>query len=137
MLRAAVSMALVSQVSAFSIARTATRRLTTLGALPPHLSQVKTEVEAGDALLCDVREPGEWEAGHFQSAIHVPLSGLQNGQCPQECLDATKRLYLHCAAGIRVHPAAECLARLGCDDVVPLNEGAGELYQLGFDALAE
>ena len=95
------------------------------------------EIDAGAALLCDVREPGEWASAHLASAIHVPLSGLQSGRCPPEVLDATKRLYLHCAAGIRVHPANELLRGMGCDDVVPLDEGAGELYQLGFDKLAD
>jgi hypothetical protein len=36
-----------------------------------------------------------------------------------------------------VHPANELLRGMGCDDVVPLDEGAGELYQLGFDKLAD
>ena len=117
--------------------RGAARRMLAAGALPPHLQAAREEVDAGTAILCDVREPGEWESAHLKTAIHVPLSGLQNGQCPPEVLDATKRLYLHCAAGIRVYPAADALAALGCDDVVPLKEGAGELYQLGFDVLAD
>mgnify|MGYP003310669759 FL=1 len=91
----------------------------------------------GDALLLDVREPHEWAAAHFATATHAPLSALQQGACPKEALDATKRLYLHCAAGIRVHPAKACLEQLGCDDVVALQEGISELYELGFDDLAE
>ena len=70
-------------------------------------------------------------------ATSAPLSALQQGACPKEALDATKRLYLHCAAGIRVHPAKACLEALGCDDVVALQEGISELYELGFDDLAE
>ena len=41
------------------------------------------------------------------------------------------------AAGIRVHPAKAALEALGCDDVVALQEGISELYELGFDDLAE
>ena len=70
-------------------------------------------------------------------ATSAPLSALQQGACPKEALDATKRLYLHCAAGIRVHPAKAALEALGCDDVVALQEGISELYELGFDDLAE
>ena len=109
----------------------------TLHVLPPHLEAAREEIDAGAALLCDVREPGEWASAHLASAIHVPLSGLQSGRCPPEVLDATKRLYLHCAAGIRVHPAKAALEALGCDDVVALQEGISELYELGFDDLAE
>ena len=119
-----------------SATRTARRSLAAR-ALPPHLETVKADVAGGDALLLDVREPHEWAAAHFASATHAPLSALQQGACPKEALDATKWLYLHCAAGIRVHPAKACLEALGCDDVVALQEGISELYELGFDDLAE
>ena len=122
---------------AFQATRTSRRALGAARALPPHLETVKADVAGGDALLLDVREPHEWAAAHFASATHAPLSALQQGACPKEALDATKRLYLHCAAGIRVHPAKACLEQLGCDDVVALQEGISELYELGFDDLAE
>ena len=129
--------ACVARTCAFQAARTSRRALGAARALPPHLETVKADVAGGDALLLDVREPHEWAAAHFASATHAPLSALQQGACPKEALDASKRLYLHCAAGIRVHPAKACLEQLGCDDVVALQEGISELYELGFDDLAE
>ena len=82
--------------------------------------------------------PGVIGSGQTSQCIaESQLSALQQGACPKEALDATKRLYLHCAAGIRVHPAKACLEQLGCDDVVALQEGISELYELGFDDLAE
>ena len=137
MLRATLVAVGFTTSGAFRSAMPSTRRRMTLHVLPPHLEAAREEIDAGAALLCDVREPGEWASAHLASAIHVPLSGLQSGRCPPEVLDATKRLYLHCAAGIRVHPANELLRGMGCDDIVPLDEGAGELYQLGFDKLAD
>ena len=128
--------ACVARTAAFQARRTV-RRILSARALPPHLEQVKANVAAGAALLLDVREPHEWAGNHFASAISAPLSALQQGDCPPEALDASKCLYLHCAAGIRVHPAKACLSQLGCDDIVALKEGIGELYQLEFDALAE
>ena len=129
--------ACVARTVAFQAARTSRRALGAARALPPHLETVKADVAGGAALLLDVREPHEWAAAHFASATSAPLSALQQGACPKEALDATKRLYLHCAAGIRVHPAKACLEQLGCDDVVALQEGISELYELGFDDLAE
>jgi rhodanese-related sulfurtransferase len=128
--------ACVARSAAFQARRTCRRALSTR-ALPPHLEQVKADVAAGAALLLDVREPHEWAGNHFASAISAPLSALQQGDCPPEALDASKCLYLHCAAGIRVHPAKACLEALGFDNVVSLREGIGELYELGFDALAD
>ena len=129
--------ACVARTIAFQAARTSRRALGAARALPPHLETVRADVAKGDALLLDVREPHEWAAAHFATATSAPLSALQQGACPKEALDATKRLYLHCAAGIRVHPAKACLEQLGCDDVVALQEGISELYELGFDDLAE
>ena len=123
--------ACVARTIAFQAARTSRRALGAARALPPHLETVKADVAKGDALLLDVREPHEWAAAHFASATHAPLSALQQGACPKEALDATKRLYLHCAAGIRVHPAAEILRSMGYERVVPLQEGFAQLAQSG------
>jgi len=129
---------LLARAAAWAPAAAFTRRFaTSLGALPEHLARARAEIDAGDALLVDVREAEEWAGAHFASATHAPLSALQRGDAPAAVLDADKRLYLHCAAGIRVHPARACLAALGVDDVVPLAEGIGELHGLAFDALAD
>jgi len=120
------------------LATTAQRWASAISALPEHLAAAREEIAAGTALLVDVREPEEWAGAHLASATHAPLSALQRGDAPDAVLDAAdKRIYLHCAAGIRVHPAKACLSQLGCDDIVALKEGIGELYQLEFDALAE
>ena len=89
--------ACVARTIAFQAARTSRRALGAARALPPHLETVRADVAKGDALLLDVREPHEWAAAHFASATSAPLSALQQGACPKEALDATKRLYLHCA----------------------------------------
>ena len=54
-----------------------------------------------------------------------------------ETFVAGRRRFHAGAAGIRVHPAKAALEALGCDDVVALQEGISELYELGFDDLAE
>ena len=131
MLRATLVAVGFTTSGAFRSAMPSTRRRMTLHVLPPHLEAAREEIDAGAALLCDVREPGEWASAHLASAIHVPLSGLQSGRCPPEVLDATKRLYLHCAAGIRVHPAADILRSMGFERVVPLQEGFAQLAQSG------
>jgi len=109
-----------------------------MSGVPEHVAEAKEAVAAGDALLLDVREPHEWAQGHFKSAINVPLSALQRGMCPPTVLSQLdRRLYLHCAAGVRVHSAAPVLHSLGCLDVVPLQEGFQELYYYQFDDLAD
>ena len=101
--------------------------------LPPHLIEMVEEIERGDAQLFDVREPPEAAAGKLKLSKLVPLSELQQGYPPRDG-DPSLTTYLHCAAGIRVHPAASALSQMGYERVVPLQEGFATLYQLGFDA---
>ena len=101
--------------------------------LPPHLEDLKEELESGEAQLFDVREPGETMSGKIVGADLVPLSELQQGLKPEQ--DPTKLTYVHCAAGIRVHYAAPILESMGFERVVPLAEGYASLVrEYGFEA---
>ena len=90
------------------------------------------EIGTGQAQLLDVREPQEAAMGKLKASILVPLSALQQG-IDDDGADPEKLTYLHCAAGVRVHPAAHMLEELGYERVVPLAEGFGELAGLGFE----
>lgn len=51
-----------------------------------------------DAVLLDVREDGEWQAGHAPGAIHVPMTAL--GERLDEIPQASP-LYVICRSGAR------------------------------------
>lgn len=66
---------------------------------------------ADDALLLDVREPAEWNAGHAPNAIHIPL-----GSIPERLKDlpiAAGVLPVVCRSGVRSAKAVEYLAAQG------------------------
>src|ERR1043166_2295098 len=71
------------------------------------LDTVKKAVADGKAVLVDVREANEWNAGYLKDAKHVALSDLKAG-VPADKLKAAipagKVVYLHCAS------ARRCLA---------------------------
>lgn len=92
---------------------------------------VKAKLADGSALLVDVREVSEWDAGHLLGAVNAPLSELQAGR-GYETLPTDRTLYLHCRSGRRVLPAADVLASLGFRDVRALAWGFSELLQRGF-----
>jgi len=67
---------------------------------------------AGDAPLYDVREPGEYDSGHVDGAIAVPLGEVA------ESLDKfanDRRVYVICASGARSGRAVEYLRASGID----------------------
>lgn len=94
------------------------------------LAAVLRDVSSGDALLVDVREQDEWEAGHLKVAKLVPLSTLGGALPP--AIAPGRRVYVHCKAGGRALKAAAALKQMGCADVTPLAEGYAALLGAGF-----
>jgi rhodanese-related sulfurtransferase len=81
-----------------------------------------------DAVLVDVREPHEWEAGHAPGAIHIPLGELPSriGELP-ETDDAVA---IVCRSGGRSARAVQWLAQQGYD-VVNVEGGMLEWHRTG------
>jgi rhodanese-related sulfurtransferase len=64
------------------------------------------------ATLLDVRENGEWKAGHAPGAIHVPLGDID--KAPRR-LKQGRPVVVMCASGVRSRTAARHLRSLGYD----------------------
>ena len=70
-------------------------------------------VEEG-AYIIDVREAQEYAAGHFRTAVNLPLSELRQrlDEIPKD-----RPVYLHCRSGQRSYNAVMALQQLGFDNV--------------------
>ena len=79
-----------------------------------NVDKVRQLVEDG-AYIIDVRERMEYENGHINGAINIPLSELRDrvNEIPKD-----KTVYLHCRTGQRSYNAALALQNLGFDNVV-------------------
>lgn len=98
------------------------------------LEAVKKAIGEGKAVLLDVREKNEWDAGHLQNAKLLPLSVLIKGVTEQDLvtlIPKDKLIYCHCARGGRALLAADELKKLGVE-VRPLKQGYEELLKAGF-----
>ena len=64
--------------------------------------------------VLDVREPHEWEAGHIEGALHVPLGDLSDrlGEVP-----SGRQVLVTCRVGGRSAKAVEHLVSQGYDAV--------------------
>ncbi|HEY8503173.1 MAG TPA: rhodanese-like domain-containing protein [Gemmataceae bacterium] len=99
------------------------------------LETVRRNISSGKAILVDVREKAEWDAGHIKGACLVPLSrliGKDGGEDLVKGLDKKKVLYIHCAVGKRALMASEALKEFGFE-VRPLKQGYQELLKSGFE----
>ncbi len=67
------------------------------------------------ALVLDVRNLGEYEAGHVAGARNIPLDELRFrlGELPRDV-----RIHLHCRSGFRSHLGLRILKENGFEDVV-------------------
>ncbi|MFC8672741.1 rhodanese-like domain-containing protein [Streptomyces griseorubiginosus] len=70
----------------------------------------------GDAVLLDVREPYEWQAGHAPRAVHLSLSALAAGAGLPARAQA-RPLIVICRSGNRSRQAAELLVARGAEAV--------------------
>jgi hydroxyacylglutathione hydrolase len=71
--------------------------------------------DAGDVVIVDVRDDGEWDSGHLEGAIHLPLATLAShlGEIPRG-----KHIVVHCQAGSRSAIAASLLTASGIPGVI-------------------
>ena len=77
------------------------------------MDDVRQVHEARDRYqLLDVREPYEWEAGHIEGAVHVPLSDVMAGTADGK-LDPAKPVIAVCRSGNRSELAALMLQARG------------------------
>jgi rhodanese-related sulfurtransferase len=105
--------------------------------------EVATELRRSDALLVDLREPGERvESGIIRGAVHAPRGMLEFYADPTSAhhraeFDPGRRTILYCASGGRSALAANTLQHLGYSQVAHLSGGlkawreAGEPVEAG------
>jgi len=99
------------------------------------LDTVKENVKAGKAVLIDVREQKEWDAGHLKAARLIPQSKLKAEDSLADLLKTLpkdKVIYTHCRAGTRALNCGEILKKHGFD-VRPLKAGYKDLVDAGFE----
>ncbi len=77
------------------------------------LADVKKEIQEGKAVIVDVREQTEWDAGHVKDAKLVPLSALKAGKSDLSALPKDKIIYTYCVRGVRAATAAGILKEKG------------------------
>jgi molybdopterin/thiamine biosynthesis adenylyltransferase/rhodanese-related sulfurtransferase len=89
-------------------------------------SEVKAAVATGNGdgpVLIDVRESGEWDAGHIPGAKHVPRGYLES-RIEGVIGDRSRRVVVYCASGQRSALAANTLQELlGYENVASMTGG--------------
>lgn len=100
------------------------------------LEIVAENVAKEEAVLVDVRSREEWEKGHLEDSLFLPVTAIRKGKYPEKLvqrLPEKKILYTFCVVGMRAKKAAVALEKRGYD-VRALKPGYEELLEAGFQA---
>jgi rhodanese-related sulfurtransferase len=74
----------------------------------------------GRAFVLDVRNRGEYEAGHLEGAVNIPLDELRY---ELDSLPRRETIHIHCRSGYRAHLALRILAGKGFQKLVNVTGG--------------
>jgi rhodanese-related sulfurtransferase len=101
------------------------------------VADIHGAVSSGDALLVDVREQQEWDAGHAAEAVHIPLGEIERRL--DEVRDAAKGrpVVIICRSGNRSQQAAQIAVSGGIADVSSVDGGMGDWVAAGHPIVPE
>jgi hydroxyacylglutathione hydrolase len=86
----------------------------------PQISVEELHAMRQEVQIVDVRRPGEWQSGHIQDAIHVPLDKLRS---QLGVLDRSRPIAVHCKSGYRSSIGASLLEGAGFQQVMNVTGG--------------
>jgi sulfur-carrier protein adenylyltransferase/sulfurtransferase len=93
------------------------------------------EIEGGDVVLIDTREPHEYQEAHLENGKLVP-PGLLRDEIEAAAPDKSARTILYCRSGNRSYKAAEQMEALGYTDVASMAGGILAWQEQGLPVLA-
>ncbi len=87
------------------------------------VDQVKRWLDGGEQLtLIDVREEGEYAAGHLPGARHIG-KGVIERDIETKVPDTSTPLVLYCGGGFRSALAADAIQKMGYTNVISMDGG--------------
>ena len=93
------------------------------------------EIEGGDVVLVDTREPHEYQEAHLENGKLVP-PGLLGDEIAAAAPDKSARTILYCRSGNRSAIAAAQLQELGYDNVASMTGGILAWQEQGLPVIA-
>lgn len=100
---------------------------------PPSVPSIRATDVKDDAVVLDVREPDEWEAGHIPGALHIPLADVPTHL---DSLPEGGELVVVCRSGGRSARATNWLNQNG-HEAINLEGGMGAWAAAGREMVSE
>jgi sulfur-carrier protein adenylyltransferase/sulfurtransferase len=97
--------------------------------------EAAAEIEGGDVVLIDTREPHEYTEAHLENGKLVP-PGLLGDEITETAPDKSARTILYCRTGNRSYKAAEQMQELGYENVASMAGGILAWQEQGLPVVA-
>jgi molybdopterin/thiamine biosynthesis adenylyltransferase/rhodanese-related sulfurtransferase len=97
--------------------------------------EAAAEIEGGDVVLVDTREPHEYAEAHLENGKLVP-PGLLGDEIAEAAPDRSARTILYCRTGNRSFRAAEQMQELGYENVASMAGGILAWQEQGLPVVA-
>jgi len=95
-------------------------------------AELRESLDAGQAVVVDVREPDEHQREHIPGSVLVSLSSFAPEDVPRH---DERRVVLHCGSGVRSAEAARTLLDAGWPEVLHLRGGIKAWKAAGLDTV--
>jgi phage shock protein E len=69
-------------------------------------------------IIIDVREPSEYNSGHVEGAVNLPLASISKDNKDISGLSSDQEIVVYCRSGGRAESARSILLQLGFTNVV-------------------
>jgi molybdopterin/thiamine biosynthesis adenylyltransferase/rhodanese-related sulfurtransferase len=93
------------------------------------------EINGGDVVLIDTREPHEYQEAHLENGKLVP-PGLLGDEIAAAAPDKSARTIIYCRSGNRSYKAAEQMQKLGYENVASMAGGIVAWQEQGLPVVA-
>lgn len=89
--------------------------------------ELKKIIKNKEIYLIDVRSGQEYEEGHLDGALNIPLYNIEK-DIEKNIENKENIIILYCSSGSRSKKAKEILERLGYSEVYNLKEGIDKIW---------
>jgi rhodanese-related sulfurtransferase len=84
--------------------------------------EARKQMNAGEAVLIDVREASDWREGHADGARHLSRGEIEL-EIEEQIPDVKKPIICYCGGGSRSALVAESLQKMGYENVLSMAGG--------------
>ena len=89
--------------------------------------ELKKFIKNKEIYLIDVRSGQEYEEGHLEGALNIPLYNIEK-DIEKNIKNKDDTIILYCSSGSRSKKAKEILEKLGYSEVYNLKEGIDKIW---------